>query len=918
MFWRFGGYTSISSLHTLLEKPNVTVEELLDDADLIQELKQQNAKLLEILREEYVLERLLQYVIAPKNSEDDQQQLQPSPEPEDEDTSGGGPLNSFFSRRRRSRSKSLTKSDPGEDESKEEKQRLKYAFVACEVLSSEVWSIADALLENRETLRKFWEYLKQEPPLDPLQAGYFTKVNESLLDKKTEEMLDIFKSIDNVVEDMLKHVDCPVIMDLLLKIISLERNEGGQGIVDWLQSQGLIPLLLSLLAPDRCAATQTSAGDFLKAIITISANATAPDTNVIGPNELTRELVSEECVKQLISDMLQGGNPLTVGVGIIIEVIRKNNSDYDIENQTGPTPKSTDPIYLGTLLRQFANHVPDFMHLMLTSRKKELSVAFGSKIEPLGFDRFKTCELMAELLHCSNMQLLNERGSENEVKRRDVERSRLKAEGKLGPSRENPVNEFGTSVDSSGFHFASAPSISADSPEEIKRQDLPTNSEEEFENVTASEVLGDDIKDDLDEPDAIVGVPLERSPKVKPRELEKSDDDLIEPPLSPRKRTAPQAPDEVSSSKLEGDLATNANSPTSTGLTARLGSVDLDTDTIMQESESETSSAVVGDIETSPPSNSGDLSPRADDRPAPLFAGKRSLSPEKPSSALPTSDVDDGKAPVEEVTTPYEIDIDGRPVVGDLLKMMFVKHRVVPTILDFFFRFPWNNFLHNVVYDVVQQVFNAALSRGFNRSLAIDLFQTGRITERIVEGQEASDKAQAESNMRLGYMGHITLIAEEVVKFTERHAPEQLSQAVVDKVVSPTWVHYVEHTLAETRERDNAILGGVRPDVNGGTRAAVLNAVNAAHSFGGASPLVNLTSTVSLGLDSADLANTGGSTPGNYPFSGNSLLSGFSQGSSDEEDEEMDDGELPRQTLPVDDSEQVGELSFEDIDMGYP
>lgn len=135
---------------------------------------------------------------------------------------------------------------------------------------------------------------------------------------------------------------------------------------------------------------------------------------------------------------------------------------------------------------------------------------------------------------------------------------------------------------------------------------------------------------------------------------------------------------------------------------------------------------------------------------------------------------------------------------------------------DFFFRFPWNNFLHNVVYDVVQQVFNGQMDRGFNRGLAIDLFETGRITERIIEGQKESDKVQAETNMRLGYMGHLTLIAEEVVKFTERHPPELISKSVLDKVMSKSWIEYVEQTLAETRERDNAILGGVRPDIAGG------------------------------------------------------------------------------------------------------
>jgi SIT4-associating protein SAP185/190 len=225
MFWRFGGYANISTLDTILDKPDVTVEELLDESDLIQELKQQNSKLIEFLRDENVLERLLRYTVAPKTEEEPE-----TPEPEEENT-GGNPLNSFFSKTRRSRSKSVGKTE-GEEESKEEKQRMKYAYVSCEVLSSDVWSIAESLLDNPDAVRKFWQYLKQDAPLDPVQAGYFTKVNESLFDKKTEEAIEIFKSIDNVVADMLQHVDCPTIMDLLLKIISLERSEGGQGIVD--------------------------------------------------------------------------------------------------------------------------------------------------------------------------------------------------------------------------------------------------------------------------------------------------------------------------------------------------------------------------------------------------------------------------------------------------------------------------------------------------------------------------------------------------------------------------------------------------------------------------------------------------------------------------------------------------------------
>jgi SIT4-associating protein SAP185/190 len=180
------------------------------------------------------------------------------------------------------------------------------------------------------------------------------------------------------------------------------------------------------------------------------------------------------------------------------------------------------------------------------------------------------------------------------------------------------------------------------------------------------------------------------------------------------------------------------------------------------------------------------------------------------------------------------------------------------------------------------------MDRGFNRSLSIDLFETGDITMRIVDGQKKSDEAQEKNKMRLGYMGHLTLIAEEVVKFTERHPPELLSESVLEKVMNGEWITYVEVTLAETRERDNAILGGVRPDMSVGPRQAVMNAVNAANNFSGASSaLTEAGLNGSAGLDSFDIAN-GSNGTGGFTLTSGTLLSGFGS-SSDEEDDEMDE-----------------------------
>ena len=919
MFWRFGGYANISTIDTLLDKPDVTLEDLLDESDLIQELKAHNTKLIEFLRDDATLKKLLDYVIAPGPplNEDDEQDEDEKVALADEKGKGKGSA------------KSAAKSEKeDEDEEKAEKQRLKYSYVACEVLSSETWSILEALMSNMPHLTEFWDFLRRPPPLDPLQAGYFTKVNETLLDKKTEEMLDFFKSLAGIIPAMLQHVDCPMVMDLLLKIISLEKTDGGHGIVDWLQSQDLVPTLLASLSPDCNSAAQTSAGDFLKAIITISANAAQNEQSCIGPNSLTRQLVSQPCMESLISSMLQGGNPLTVGVGIVIEVIRKNNSDYDPENGHNPDapPTSHDPIYLGTLLRMFAKHVPDFMELILspshtvtegdTTRVVErgkLSSAWGTQIEPLGFDRFKTCELMAELLHCSNMGLLNENGSEEFIRNRDAERERLRAQGSLSSEKEEEDSGVDISADSSRFGNGLNVSTSTTS------QDLRlTNSSEEdgFEKVAASEV-----PKTLEESEG--GSGSSAFQKFHERSEFDTSDDFMDEPLSPKEMPAESsvepAPLSLPSQVLE------APSPTTAGITENVRRLSME-DTAMTSPPPAEADTSTGSLEV--PESQGavgelsPISPSSADKPAPLFSKPSDpnktptvMSPNPPASpeamrsqesveVVPSNSQTRSESQLEDTEIPGAFN-DDESVVGDYLKIMFVRNQVVPTILSFFFRFPWNNFLHNVVYDVIQQVFNGPMERGYNRNVAIDLFETGHITDQIVEGQKRSDEAQEKNNMRLGYMGHLTLVAEEVVKFSERHPAELLSQTVMEKVLDRQWIDYVEQTLSATRERDNAVLGGIRPEVGMAPRQAVLNAVNASQGFGNSTALTNAgLNGGQQGLDSIDLQNSGSATSG-FSQGGGSSFSGFGS-SSDDEDEEMDE---PEENDPV---RRVTQLSTTD------
>lgn len=407
----------------------------------------------------------------------------------------------------------------------------------------------------------------------------------------------------------------------------------------------------------------------MKAIITISANATTQDQTVIGPNELTRQLVSDECTTILIKNMLSGGNALTVGVGIIIEVIRKNNSDYDLDNQVGPEPRTTDPIYLGSLLRQFATHVPDFMHLIRSAgaRKPGLKTAFGKEIQPLGFDRFKTCELMAELLHCSNMALLNERGSDAQIKHRDEEREKLKLEGRLKgqPIEGSSYDEhepFASSVDSHGFHHAQRPDDDlSGSPEEIKRLEVQNASEEDgFEKVAVS---------DADEFNEIAG-----DTSLPPLTKQNDPSSIHHVPDSEDKSVPTEGVSQlhIDSPEQEG------NEPQSEGK-RRVSLLTQQLQQHIQESE-------LNSLSDQPRTDQEDVDmlSHPEDRPAPLFTSKTSQSAtssneEDPSHSTATlqpephsSEGDNGL---------WEADVDGSPVVGDLLKIMFVEHQVVPTIL---------------------------------------------------------------------------------------------------------------------------------------------------------------------------------------------------------------------------------------------
>lgn len=653
-------------------KPNLEVlDDLLDDEELYTELMCSNFKLLIFFKYPEVLSKLVEYVT---NEHVLNENLEESSDNEDgesiEKVKSNVDEDEYTMDKKQEEKETVSDQMsvssaetsitlPPESEEQVESRR---ARMAAEILSADVWPISSAFMDHEELLARLWSMLDHPAPLSIVASTYFMKINERLLDMDIAGMLHFILAQENLVDRFLKHIDNPPLMDFLLKVISTDKPDTPTGVIEQLKRQALISKLLDHLGPEYSSSTKSAAGDFLKALITISANSNNEIASAIGPNELTRELVSSPMVEKLMTIMLHGDTSLSNGVGIIIELIRKNNSDYDFVQvmyttlETHP-PNDRDPIYLGYLVKSASKHLPDFNEMLVETVLPPLETPFGS-IEPLGFERFKICELVAELLHCSNMTLLNEPNGEEIVCERD----------------------------------------------DVRQKTLQQERSERMGNEVAENHL--------------------------------------------------DAGEEVTTKMAELKLAT-----------------------------------------TDSGQSSGDESVHATN------------DSENAGTEIHSEDSSDCEV--------SEKSLRDNPVVGDELKIALQDNRIITTILEMFFRFPWNNFLHNVVFDIVQQIFNGPLKTGFNRFLIADLFTGAHITQMIMEGDQKCEDYENETGLRLGYMGHLTLIAEEVAKFAAYIEEMKITfsnSAIWENLNDATWKEYTETVLADTRENYSTVLGDFGED----------------------------------------------------------------------------------------------------------
>lgn len=533
--------------------------------------------------------------------------------------------------------------------------------ILSEILVCDSWLISESLVKDHSRMSALWfiinhpNFQNEKSP----QLAIFLKIHEKLLVSRPIDYLNFIRQLSTFIDDVLQHVDIPIMLDFLLNVISTDKSDCPTGMIDLVSEQMLIQKCIGYFNNIyHTPSVHVCVGDFLKSVVEISANVPFDDIT-IGPNKLIRELTSPDIVDEYIHIILsQKGSAACNIIPIIIELIRKNNSDYDSIDLTTTTlrenpPSDRDPIYLGYLLKGFSSVVSDMMTIITTENNPEIEPLvnqMGDSYFPFGMLRIKVLELIAELLHCSNMVLLNLYQPEVISKVRDENRNYLIP---------NLRNAIGSKIDSFG---------SEEEPEYIEKNDNEHTSNKE-EDKQAS--YGVQYVNDLQN-----------------KKLRKS------------------------------------------------------------------------------------------------------------------------------------------PTIGDMFKISLFDSQVIPKLLLCFLNNPWNNFIHNVVFDIIQQLFNGKMDNTYNPFIVFSTFNLKKsnrflgtnsqqpipdfsiIEDFVMKGFTKSYELFKLKHQNYGYMGHLILISEEISKFSELFDISLISREIDIILKENSWVQFSENILLNIRAMHTKILGG--------------------------------------------------------------------------------------------------------------
>ncbi|KAL6256512.1 hypothetical protein P5V15_012625 [Pogonomyrmex californicus] len=373
MFWT-NNYVSSPHIEALLNKEDVTLHELMDEEDILQECKSQNKKLVEYLTRPAVMEELV----------------------------------------------TLTTKEPSTDI--EERWRYKYPNVACELLTCDVPTLNEKLAGDEALLAKLYSFIDTDQPLNPLLASFFSKTIGVLVARKSDQnwysyqftclqVLEFLKSRQRCVDLLLQHLETSAIMDLVLKLVTqVEGSDMRQNILNWLDSQHLVQRLVKLLAPTSEVTKHANAAQLLCDMVTVARETQRTSTERTDPDPILNTLESGETVSLLLETILtveKVETSIVGGIQVLLVLLGQKASNAsnegDVHGNGEDTTDNEQRIKISNATLPYLEH----LHKLLLDPpyKPAVKTTVGLLECPLGNTRLHVAKLLSALLSTENLKI---------------------------------------------------------------------------------------------------------------------------------------------------------------------------------------------------------------------------------------------------------------------------------------------------------------------------------------------------------------------------------------------------------------------------------------------------------------------------------------------------------------------------------
>lgn len=367
MFWKFA---TTSNIDTILDREDVTLREVMDDDDILQECKGQNTKLVKFLCQLEVMEELVSLIIT----------------------------------------------DPSSDA--DEALKYKYPNIACEILTSDVPQINDMLGDTESLREKLFSFLDNESVLNPLLASFFSKVVGILLSRKPQPTLDFIKSKQDFLGSVLKHLGTSAIMDLLLRLVTcVESEELRAQILAWLNESQLVERLIGLIDPTADEEFHCNSSQSLCDIIRLSREHMYTMQESAQEDPLLSTLERKETVQLLLQHMFGkeiNESVIVNGISVLLALLEIRRPAPFGFPEMAPELTQLDVERLASgvskTLHGLSDHLGDFHKLLDTPPQRDpMHCTFGELNPPLGNTRLHVGKLLSAILitntHNINVQL---------------------------------------------------------------------------------------------------------------------------------------------------------------------------------------------------------------------------------------------------------------------------------------------------------------------------------------------------------------------------------------------------------------------------------------------------------------------------------------------------------------------------------